>query len=127
MAESWQTSADHGKDEDELVLNAAAAFPKQPVAVYTTRGQLRSLTRRLRNETKSKLIQISNEKLRHCLECESVDDNDVKERFCGAVIVFYCTRHILTEMPVPLVSGSGTTSSRLETDGDSPPSSLSDP
>lgn len=122
----WSSSSDRGKDDEPLVVNAAAAFRNKPVAVHTTRGDLRALVRRLRAETRERLVSLSNEKFRTCVASDPASGGEAMESFCGAVLVFYCTRHVLEGRPVPLASSSSdrNTTSRLAGGASDPSSSV---
>lgn len=102
----WDPQAPASPGEDDAIsVDARPAFG-QPVRVHASRAELRRLVARLKGETSQRRIAVSNDAFRKCVSAriDAETPKDDFEKFCGAVVVFYCARNVISGTPVPILA-----------------------
>lgn len=94
---------DRDLETETLEIDASVAF-LHPIVVTTTAKEVCDLVARLRNEPKAQVIALSNKTFRTCVEAPSgiVDGCEAFDQLCGAILLFYATRHVLVDSGFPL-------------------------
>lgn len=90
--------------DDSLKVDARPAFA-QPVAIETTKAELKRIIARLKSDGRDKQIHVSNQMFRRCIG-QQLDEStlsDVFEEYCGNVLVFYCARFLLDGRGIPFL------------------------